>query len=268
MTSPASVSRRRTHARRLMVALLVSAIVILIVRRDSDDGRAAPARPPVERLRVGTGASSALIVRPRGWSQRPAVIFLHGWRLVGENAYGAWIDHLVRRGSTVIVPRYQDRRGTSPAATLPAVQRGVRAALARLEQKPGNVVVAGHSAGGALAIDYAATAARARLPPAAAVLAIYPGRSIRAPDDLPAADPRGLREETRLIVMTSASDTLVGPGPGKAMLEAGGRVRDQRLIEVDDPVAGDHFSPATATVAARRVFWPVLDRLIDGDLPD
>lgn len=86
----------------------------------------------------------------------------------------------VGRGLAVIAPRYQTRERTPPEAALDNALAGIRAALDRVPIRPGGVVVVGHSAGAALAADYAAVAARERLPRARAVLAIYPGRIIRA----------------------------------------------------------------------------------------
>lgn len=37
----------------------------------------------------------------------PVVVFTHGWGATNPRAYGAWIDHIVRRGNIVVYPVYQ-----------------------------------------------------------------------------------------------------------------------------------------------------------------
>src|SRR5262245_16876298 len=43
----------------------------------------------------------------------PVIVFLHGWGGMNPLYYGAWIDHLVKRGNIVIYPRYQGSLLTS-----------------------------------------------------------------------------------------------------------------------------------------------------------
>ena len=230
------------------------------------DEKAPEARPGIERLQVGRGATGAEVVRRRGAPAQPAVIFLHGWRLLGRTAYRDWILHLARRGRTVIVPRYQERRGTPPEAALANALAGIRAALRRVPIRPGSVTVAGHSAGAALAADYAAVAAQEDLPPANAVLAIYPGRIIRATSEpIPQVDPALIPSPVRLVVMASPADEIVGEQPAQELFAAATAVppENRSLVEVDDPAAGDHFAPVLGSTAARRTFWRPLDRLLE-----
>ena len=118
------------------------------------------------------------IIRPEGLDEDvPVVLFLHGWGATGAaRATGPWLEHLARAGNAVIYPRYQDSFAEPPAQVLGNVVLGVRAALRRLDEDPRSLVVAGHSAGGALAADYAAVARSVGLPAPRAVFAAYPGR--------------------------------------------------------------------------------------------
>src|SRR5712671_3416242 len=36
----------------------------------------------------------------------PLIVFFHGWGATNPAIYGAWIEHLVRRGNIVVFPRY------------------------------------------------------------------------------------------------------------------------------------------------------------------
>jgi acetyl esterase/lipase len=264
----------RTAARRRALALavlvtLVALIGFLALAAGVNPGgrtRAVTPRstkPTLERLQVGTGARSALVVRRRGAGRQPGVLFLHGWDLDGPRAYRPWIDHLARKGRTVIVPRYQVR-STEPQAARGNMLAGVRAALARVPLEGPGVAVVGHSSGGALALDYAAVAAQESLPPADAVLAIYPGRAIKTPDDIPPADPAGVPAQTRLVIMASPTDAVVGPDPPRRAYdaEAAVPVDRRRLITVEGAKAGDHFAPVFGTRIARETFWTVFDGLL------
>ena len=233
--------------------------------RDSSDGEQGLGRPQIERRTYGQGARSALVLRRRDQPPQRAVVFLHGWRLLGTKAYRPWLTHLARRNLTVIAPRYQARRGTPPEDTLGNTLAGIRTALEQVPVQPGGVVVVGHSAGAVLAADYAATAEQQGLPRARAVLAIYPGRIIRSGQEpIPLLDLSDIPSATRLVVMASATDDIVGDQLARELLQAATGIPPQRrrLVRVTDPVAADHFAPALATGPARRVFWRELDRLL------
>lgn len=129
------------------------------------------------------------------------------------------------------------------------------------------MTVAGHSAGGALAADYAAVAAAQGLPPARRVLVIYPGRAIRGSvAGIPAADLSQIPSTTRLVVMASASDEVVGDAPARALIDAATAIPPERrtFVSTEDPAAAAHFAPIVASRAARRIFWRQLDRLVAG----
>ncbi len=118
------------------------------------------------------------------------MIFLHGWGATEPRFYGPWLEHLARAGNAVVYPRYQQSVAEPPAQVLGNAQAGIRVAFDGLDLDRDGLVVAGHSAGGALAADYAAIAARADLPPPRAVLSMYPGRSFRGIDvGIPSAGP-------------------------------------------------------------------------------
>ena len=59
----------------------------------------------------------------------PVVVMIHGFGAMSPNIYGAWIEHLVRRGNSVVYPRYQANLKTSvdtfTANTVHAVRNGL-----------------------------------------------------------------------------------------------------------------------------------------------
>ena len=132
----------------------------------------------------GEGARSYWLYEPAGPrpERAPVVVFLHGWLAVNPGVYGAWIEHLARGGHVVIAPRYQDDWRTPPAGFLPNAVAAVRDALDVLQTAPGRVrpdrsrfALIGHSAGGNLAAQLAASARDYQLPAPRAVVSVTPG---------------------------------------------------------------------------------------------
>lgn len=224
----------------------------------------SPRPDPVRSYVVGRGARSALVLPARRRPRRPTVIFFHGWGLTGPRAYRAWLRHLAGRGSTVIAPRYQTSLRTWSEDVPDNALAGVRTALKRLPPQPG-VVAVGHSVGGVLAVDYGARAAALGLPPAQAIMSIFPGAALRGMPPVPEDDPANLPTDVRrLLVVSSPSDQVVGTAPAQTIYDAafnlaGGR---RELLTVDDPDAGNHFAPVVDSRAVRRIFWRRLDRLV------
>ena len=89
-------------------------------------------------------------MRPDVDGRVPVVVFLHGWGATRPRFYRPSIDHLARAGNAVIYPRYQDSVVDQPSEVLGNALAGVRLALKQVDEEPGSLVVAGHSAGGAL----------------------------------------------------------------------------------------------------------------------
>jgi len=226
--------------------------------------RPKPGPPRLVTETVGRGVQQSTILRPGGRGRFPVVVFLHGWGAPETAFYRPWLEHLARRGSAVIYPRYQDSFVQPPRQALGNVLAALRIALARPGLDLDGLVIAGHSAGGALAADYAALAPTAGLPAPEAIFAAYPGRRLpRVPRGLPEVPPRLIGAGTRILALASRADRVVGTATARAMVR-GARRADARLVLVEDPVAGDHQAPQRAGAASRRIFWEALDALIEG----
>ena len=240
-------------------ALLVAAVVAaLVLTRGDGDG--------VQRETVGRAARSAVVLTPRDAAgPLPVVVFLHGWRSLDTDDYDPWLEHLVARGNAVIYPVYEPIAFSRPDRWLADALAGVRTALAEVELRSRSLVVAGHSAGGALAADYAAVAPSLGLPPAEAVFAVYPGRRLPGfPGAIPAADRRTIPPSTRILAVAGADDRAVGDDEARAIVAGAVRVPPprRRFALITDEDADDHRAPQRADDAARRAFWARLDRLI------
>jgi pimeloyl-ACP methyl ester carboxylesterase len=192
----------------------------------------------------------------------PLVLFLHGWGATEPRFYGPWVEHLARAGNAVVYPRYQDSIVEPPPRVLGNALVGMREALDGIDADLGSLVVAGHSAGGALAADYAAIARGVGLPVPRAVLSIYPGRAFRGIDfAIPAVDPARIPEQTTLVVLSGADDGVVDPRDARSIYDGAERAR-RRFELIDTPGASDHLGPQRDTAVARREFWRRLDELI------
>lgn len=230
---------------------------------DGEQARPEPARVVSER--VGSGAQSSYVVRPASDGPLPVVLFLHGWGGTLPATYGPWLDHLARAGNVVIYPRYQDSVLTPPDQVLGNLIAGVRLALERVEEEPGSLVVAGHSAGGALAADYAAIARQAGLPAPRAILSMYPGRRLRGIAlGIPEVTPSLIGPSTRVVALAGAQDAVVGTEPARRIAASATRVPRERraFVLISEPSVADHLGPQRSDSASRRVFWRRLDALL------
>ena len=253
-----------------MTALAVAALLATAAAgcgQDQENARRGRHSPLAKLLRieVGHGERSAVILRPRRATRAlPLVIFIHGIFATEPRYYGAWLKHLVGEGNEVIYPRYQEPL-TPPAAFLANAIAGIRAALPVEPVRPGTLVVAGHSAGGALSADYAASARGDGLPVPRLVFAVYPGRGLRGvPLRIPEMDPAGIPRSTRIVALAGARDRIVGTTVAREIVDDATQVprarRAYRLLK--DPHIDHHLAPLRGDAAARRAFWGPLDRMI------
>jgi dienelactone hydrolase len=228
--------------------------------------------------------------------QAPVIVFLHGWLATNPALYGAWIEHLARRGSIVVFPRYYTDGTTHPAEYVPNARAAIRDALDVLRSAPGRVrpdlerfALIGHSAGGNLAALLAAASSRpsAGLPKPRAVLAVLPGE-VR-PVDEPKLDQ--IPPETLLVVVAADQDVVVGDARARAIFAGAAAIPPGRklyvLFRTDRSGApmllADHFAPtgwlprldtgegpfrtfqesrAIVDRLDRRGFWALADRTL------
>jgi pimeloyl-ACP methyl ester carboxylesterase len=162
------------------------------------------------------------------------VIFLHGWGAVHPRAYGAWIDHIVRKGHIVIFPRYQfeEQFRTPGDVMLAGAAQAVQDAWELLQAegpvlpRADRIVLMGHSLGGLLAARIAAQTAALGLPPAGAILMVQPGGQ----DSVPVADLGGIPADAVMVIVTGDEDTVTGTEGALVILDAFAG-DDGRLIE-------------------------------------
>lgn len=235
------------------------------------EGRSRGDAPPrtVVQLAAGAGRTGAWEFRRSDLRHErlPIVLFIHGWGGIDPRTYRGWIDHLAMRGNAVIYPRYQDSIITPPDTVLGNVVLGVERALALPDAPldPSTLVAVGHSAGGALIADYAASAPALRLPVPRAIFAAYPGRAFGA--DTPAAIPeiagRDIAPGTRIVALAGDADEVVGTRWARRIVATAARVPKprRRFQLVTGDTVDDHQAPARTDRTARATFWKPFDAL-------
>jgi acetyl esterase/lipase len=171
----------------------------------------------VTKNRYGTGNQEYWIFEPDTPkpASAPLVVFIHGWGGMNPLYYGAWLDHLVKRGNIVVYPRYQATLLTPIRDVLPSTLGAIKDAVTRLKTERGHVkpdlnkfAVVGHSVGGLLSASVAALARDSNLPQVRAVMAVEPGIT-EAPINIPLADLTKIPAETLLLAVAGDQDTLV-----------------------------------------------------------
>jgi len=171
----------------------------------------------VTRNRYGKGGQEYWIFEPDSPRPRtaPVVVLLHGWGGMNPLYYGAWIDHLVKRGNIVIYPRYQASLLTPLKDFTPNTITAVKDALGRLQSEKGHVspdlnkfAAVGHSMGGLLAANLAALAAESKLPRVQAVMCVEPGIT-ESPVNFALADLKKIPASTLLLALAGDQDGLV-----------------------------------------------------------
>src|ERR1700752_558703 len=190
-------------------AILLAQSVTPPAQPASGPGGKQYAHASVTKNRYGKGGQEYWIFEPDTPkpSIAPVVVFLHGWGGMNPMYYGAWIDHLVKRGNIVMYPRYQASLLTSIQEFTPNTVKAIKDGIERLQTEPGHVkpdlnrfAAVGHSMGGLLAASVAAMASESGLPRVSAVMSVEPGIT-QAPISFPLADLKKISAETLLLAV-------------------------------------------------------------------
>jgi hypothetical protein len=210
-------------------------------------------------------ANGVWMFLPAGKPKR-LVIFFHGQggpiEATPQN-HRPWIDHLVGKGAAVIYPRYEV--DYSQAVIDPAVQ-GVQTANKRLQITGVPVIALGYSRGAALAVEYAAVAARQGVPVPDAVETVNPvpyGETARIVNLKP------IRPQTIVALLVSDKDPHAVDGSTMLLhrlRDAGfpGKQIELNVAHSRPGFVADHLAPLSAAPAARAAYWAPTDQLLAG----
>jgi hypothetical protein len=178
--------------------------------------------------------------------------------------YGAWMEHLTKRGNTVVFPRYQIS-GRAPGGTGTVEGNALNALKAALEvlKKEGprpdmnRFAVIGHSAGGLAAANAAYRMPHENLPYPRALMCVQPGLEHTKDGRLlaPLHDLSSIPESTLLLVVTGDIDETVGSTDAEKIFKrtTGIPPRNKSMVTIvsdnhGDPVlAADHSAPFAVT---------------------
>lgn len=234
-------------------------------------------------MEIGAGAEKISIIEPAGAEGRPlpVVVFVHGWGAISPRAYGAWIEHIVRRGAILLYPAYQSSLRDPPGGFAAAATTAIKAALVVLHA-PGHAVpdlnhvaLIGHSMGGVIVANLAAEAAAAGLPVPDAIMSVEPGKTWGLPEraQIILDDLSALPKDTLMLVVAGDRDRIVGDRDAKRIfISASGISKDNRnfiVLRSDEHGApaleATHMAPvAPAAIpdgAASAIYRPdALDR--------
>ena len=202
------------------------------VQPGSGPGGKQYAHQGVTKNRYGKGGTEYWIFEPDEPKPAiaPVVVLLHGWGGMNPMYYGAWIDHLVKRGNIVMYPRYQASLITSLQEFTPNTLKALKDGIERLQTEPGHIkpdltkfAAVGHSMGGLLAASVAALASESGLPRVAAVMSVEPGMT-QPPISFPLPDLKKVPAKTLLLAVAGDQDTLVGDFDAKRIYKESTRV--------------------------------------------
>jgi len=229
----------------------------------------------------------------------PLIVLLHGWGGGSPARFGAWIDHLVKRGNLVVFPLYQGSlqpwarpwERVPPTKMLGNVVEAVRDAINRLATgdhvRPvlDQCAIVGFSLGGTLSVQMAAVAAGSNLPIPKAVMTVAPGRGLWARRPLPTVDLQTIPPSILMPVVVCADDKNAGDHEGKAIYTQTSQVPPENktlIVVVSDyhgtpPLIANHNSPvasnpaygigerdlAPANALHYYGYWKLLDGLTD-----
>ncbi|MBI1825119.1 MAG: alpha/beta hydrolase, partial [Planctomycetes bacterium] len=185
-------------------------------------------------------------------AEAPVVLFLHGWGGMNPRAYGAWIEHIVRKGHIVIYPRYQATLVTSTSLMTSYAEIAVKQAWTQLstslvKPRTDQMAIVTHSLGGLIGANIAAITVRDGLPPVKAFMAAAPGGE----SSLSLNDLSTVPADCLVLLVVGDADTRVGDHAAKMIRKALTQIPPENLNLVtlhsdrrsNPPLIADHLAP-------------------------
>ena len=211
--------------------------------------------------RFGQGADEYWLFTPDDPRPReaPLVIFLHGWGGTDPRSYGAWLEHITRKGHIVVFPRYQTDLRTPVHATAVNATRAIRSAVDRLARegpvrpRADRWAWVGHSLGGMLAANLAAGSVGEGFPPPGMLMSIEPGAPSLAFLDPLASMPA----DALALVLVGDEDRIVTDEMALLIYAQLAHLRPDNVDFItvrsdyhsNPPLLANHFAPLAAAAS-------------------
>jgi acetyl esterase/lipase len=210
----------------------------------------------------------------------PLIIFNHGWGAMYPRIYGAWIEHIVKRGNIVVYPRYQRNLLIGFKTFSENAINAVKNAIYELENgehvtpELERFAITGHSLGGGITANMAARAEEENLPIPKAIMPVQPAIAIDTK-----ANFNKISNQTIMLIIVGQDDTIVGDYSGKSIFYNSSNIpysQKDFIIQVTDNygypiISSDHGAPtceknnSILTVDAMDYYstWKLFDALTD-----
>lgn len=188
----------------------------------------------------------------------PLIVFNHGWMGINPGNYGAWIDHLVKRGNIVVYPRYQANLRTPPNEMTGYAIIAVQDAIQRLQSR-GHVTpeldkfaIVGHSLGGVITANMATLAASEGLPEPKAIMLVAPGMGEEIfQEEVQIADLSLIPATVLMLLVVCEEDYPTSFELANSIFNETPQISpdDKNFITMfsdyhgDPPLVADHFAP-------------------------
>ena len=180
--------------------------------------------------KIGKGALAYYLFEPAQPvpKKAPVIVLNHGYAGVDPVGYGGWINHMVKRGNIVIYPVFQAGLYTSRFKLSGNAIQGVKDALKELQSgqhvqpDTNRFALVGHSAGGIITANMAATWKAQGLPKPRAVMCVQAGISRM----FPLADLSLIAKDTLLLSVAGDNDRVTGLKDSKLIIQRATNVPD------------------------------------------
>jgi len=255
-----------------LISLLSTAAIIMSTVRfcpaaqpETGPGSATYAHESVIHTEHGRGAKAYHLYEPDEprLETAPMIIFLHGLFGTMPMVYGGWIKHIVKKGNIVVFPIYQSLfSGINDVAFSENAVASIKSAIDISETVPqlDKMAFVGHSAGGFLAVNIAASAIDFGIPTPKAIMCVAPGKSpMFKLRDLDQIEPG-----TLLLTLAGDKDIIVGRKDPKSVFDKTPQLvnRNYILVNSDRGLSANHF--AALTMGANNIDYYAYWKLFDG----
>ncbi len=216
---------------------------------------------------------------PTPFATLPVVVFNHGWGIMEPDSYIDWIHHIVKRGTIIIFPVYQESLLTTPEAFTSNAIVAIKNAIAELQNGSGHVTpdlgkvaMVGYSYGGVISANIASLSpSDPDLPEFLAVQCTEPGtKGFNTYEDYSL-----ILSDTLLLCIAGEDDAFVGDIDAKIIFNEATAINNDNknfITIVSDnysspELIADHFAPTEDNDTTNSLdwfgFWKWFDGLCD-----